>query len=104
MHFAHRFGCVTGLAKDGNKRVSARRQRAPVIPALVFMNRQTAQERVARRGANWEGTKAVVKTQAICSQGIDVRRLNLLVAIGSQAIDAVLIMAILGYAGVAYPS
>jgi hypothetical protein len=92
MHFAPRLGCVTGLAKDGSEGGGSRGQRATVIPALMFMNRQTAQERVARRGANRKGTKAVVEAQAICSQGIDVRRLNLLVAIGSQVIEAVLII------------
>src|SRR5690349_24639318 len=91
MHLAHGLGCVTGLAKNGHKGGGAWRQGATVIPALVFMNRQTAQERVPRGCANRKRTKAVVEAQALCSQGIDVRCLDLLVAIGPQAIDAGLV-------------
>jgi len=91
MHLAHGPGCVTVLAKNGHKGGGAWWQGATVIPALVFMNRQTAEERVARGCANREGTKAVVEAQALCSQGIEVWRLDLLVAIGPQGIDAGLV-------------
>src|SRR5581483_4042643 len=91
MHFAHGLGGVARLAKNRGERRGARRERAMVIPALVFVNWQTAEQRIARRGAYRKSAKAVVDTHAIGGEGIDVGRFDFLVAIGAQAIDAVLI-------------
>jgi hypothetical protein len=91
MHFAHRLGGVTRLAKNRGEGRRAGPERAMVVPSLVFVNGQTAQQRVARRGAHRESAKAVVETHAIGGERIDVGRFDFLVAVGAQAVDAVFI-------------
>jgi hypothetical protein len=91
MHFAHRLGSVAGLAKNRGEGGGTGRQRAMVIPSLVLVNGQTAQQRIARRSANREGAETVVEAHAIGGERINVRRSDFFIAVGAQAIDAVLI-------------